>query len=92
MMSNSSDRSTGFTVIELVIVAWVLAVISAIAVPTLMLVAGQDMIIPPAHAERLYERWPGPKRWIEFPEADHESISAEPGYWRAITTFLDELT
>jgi len=64
----------------------------AIAVPTLMLVAGRDTIIPPAHAERLYERWPGPKRWIEFPGADHDSISAEPGYWRAITTFLDELT
>ena len=63
-----------------------------IAVPTLMLVAGRDTIIPPAHAERLYERWPGPKRWIEFPAADHDNISAEPGYWRAITTFLDELT
>ena len=22
---------------------------------------------PAAHAERLYERWPGPKQWIEFP-------------------------
>src|SRR6185436_12458847 len=36
MMRNSSGRSRGFTVIELVIVAGVLAVISAIAVPTLM--------------------------------------------------------
>jgi hypothetical protein len=64
----------------------------AIAVPTLMLVAGRDTIIPPAHAERLYESWAGLKRWIAFPEADHDSISAEPGYWRAITAFLDELT
>jgi len=64
----------------------------AITVPTLMLVAGRDTIIPPVHARRLYERWPGPKRWIEFPGADHDTISSEPGYWRAITTFLAELT
>ena len=64
----------------------------AITAPALMLVAGQDTIVPPAHAERLYEHWPGPKRWIEFPAADHDNISSEPGYWRAITTFLDELT
>ena len=63
----------------------------AIAVPALTLIAGRDTIIPPVHAERLYERWPGPKRWIEFPGADHDSISAEPGYWRAIAAFLDEL-
>lgn len=62
----------------------------AIAVPTLTLIAGRDTIIPPAHAKRLYERWPGPKRWIEFPGADHDSISAEPGYWRAIAAFLDD--
>ena len=69
-----------------------LARAAATTVPTLMLVAGRDTIIPPAHAERLYERWPDPKRWIEFPAADHETISDEPGYWRAITSFLDELT
>jgi len=66
--------------------------LAATTVPTLMLVAGRDMIVPPAHAERLYERWPGPKRWIEFPGANHESILDEPEYWRAITSFLHELT
>jgi uncharacterized protein len=63
----------------------------AIAAPTLMLVAGRDTIVPSAHAERLYERWPGPKRLVEFPTANHDNISDEPGYWGAITTFLDEL-
>jgi len=64
----------------------------AITVPTLILVAGRDTIVPPAHAKRLYASWRGPKRWIEFPGADHDSISDEPEYWRAITTFLRELT
>src|SRR5215831_19876578 len=62
-----------------------------IAVPALMLVGGRDAIIPPEHAKRLYERWAGPKRWIEFPLADHDSISADPGYWPAITEFLNAL-
>ena len=63
----------------------------AISAPTLMLVAGRDTIIPAAHAERLYERWPGPKRWVEFPGATHDTISDEAGYWRAIAAFLEEL-
>jgi pimeloyl-ACP methyl ester carboxylesterase len=56
-----------------------------------MLVAGRDTIIPAAHAERLYGRWPGPKRWVEFPGATHDTISDEPGYWRATAAFLEEL-
>src|SRR5262249_37557102 len=63
----------------------------AIAAPTPTLIAGRDAVIPPAHAERLRERWSGPRQWIEFPDADHDSIAVEPGYWPAITAFLDEV-
>jgi pimeloyl-ACP methyl ester carboxylesterase len=62
-----------------------------IAAPLLCIAAGQDNVIPVVHARRLFDAWGGPKRWIEFPGADHDSISAEPGYWCAITAFLDEL-
>ena len=58
-----------------------------IRVPMLCLVAGRDQIIPPVHAARLYAAWGGPKRWVEFPGADHNGIAAEPGYWRAIADF-----
>ena len=61
-----------------------------ISVPVLMLVAGRDTVVPPVHAERLYERWRAPKQWVMFPDADHESIAAEPGYGPAIRAFLNE--
>jgi fermentation-respiration switch protein FrsA (DUF1100 family) len=63
---------------------------TTISVPVLMLVAGRDTVVPPVHAERLYERWRAPKQWIMFPDADHESIAAEPGYGRAIAAFLND--
>ena len=59
-----------------------------IRAPMLCLVAGRDRVIPPAHATRLYDAWAGPKQWVEFPGADHNDISAEPGYWPAIAGFL----
>jgi len=60
----------------------------AIRTPMLCLVAGADQIVPPSHAARLYAAWSGPKRWVEFPGADHNDIAAEPGYWPAIAAFL----
>ena len=60
----------------------------AVRAPLLCLVAGRDQIIPPVHAARLHAAWAGPKRWVEFPAADHNDIAAEPGYWPAIAEFL----
>lgn len=62
-----------------------------IRAPLLCLVAGRDQVIPPAHAARLYSAWAGPKRLIEFPAADHNGVSVEPGYWPAIAQFLASL-
>ncbi|HVQ77214.1 MAG TPA: alpha/beta fold hydrolase [Candidatus Binatia bacterium] len=56
--------------------------------PLLCLAAGSDRIIPSSHSARLYAAWGGPKRWIEFPAADHDSVATEPGYWPAIAEFL----
>ena len=52
---------------------------------------GRDQIVPPVHAARLYAAWGGPKRWVEFPDADHNDIAAEPGFWPAIADFLASL-
>ena len=59
--------------------------------PMLCLVAGRDRVIPPVHAARLYDAWAGAKRWVEFPGADHNGISAERGYWPAIADFLTSI-
>jgi hypothetical protein len=63
----------------------------AIRTPMLCVAAGRDQIVPPVHAARLYAAWGGPKRWVEFPHADHNDIGAEPGFWPAIADFLASL-
>lgn len=61
-----------------------------ITAPLLAIVAGRDAIIPPAHSRRLYNAWAGPKNWVDIAAADHNDISAHPGYWQAIGGFLHE--
>ncbi len=62
----------------------------AIDAPLLCLVAGRDEIIPAAHSKRLYDAWRGPKRWLELPDAGHNSTDDAPEFWRAIRAFLDK--
>jgi len=57
--------------------------------PMLALVAGQDQVIPPRHARRLYEAWGGARQWREMAAASHDSISEDPAYWSAIAAFLE---
>lgn len=61
-----------------------------IAAPLLCIAAGQDNVIPVAHARRLYEAWGGPKRWIVIEEAGHNSTDGAPVFWRSITAFLEK--
>jgi pimeloyl-ACP methyl ester carboxylesterase len=56
--------------------------------PLLCLVAGRDDVIPPVHAERLFEAWGGPKRRLLLPEADHNTTDGNPLFWPAIREFL----
>src|SRR5262245_23236673 len=63
----------------------------AIRTPMLCLVAGRDRIVPPVHAARLYAAWGGPRRRVDFPDADHNDVASEPGFWPAIAGFLASL-
>ena len=62
-----------------------------IEAPLLVLAGGRDRLVPAASSQRLHDEWSGPKRWIFIPEADHNDIQAQPGYWPAIREFLASL-
>ena len=59
-----------------------------IAAPLLCLVAARDEVIPPAHAERLYRAWGGPKEKIVLAGAAHNDLDAAPAFWSAIRRFV----
>ena len=56
--------------------------------PLLCLIAGRDEVIPPAHAERLYQAWGGPKRKLVLAGARHNETDAAPEFWPAIRRFV----
>jgi len=65
-----------------------IALAPRLKVPMLCLVAARDEVIPPIHAERLYDAWGGPKRKLVLAGAQHNDIDAAPAFWRAIRSFL----
>jgi len=65
-----------------------LARAGAVRAPLLTIAAGRDGVIPPQRAARLHEAWAGPKRWREFPDADHNGAVAHPAFWPEIEAFL----
>ena len=58
--------------------------------PTLMLVAGDDTLIPPRHAARLAALWAGPKEVRTVAGASHGNIIDSPEYWTLIRAFLGQ--
>lgn len=56
--------------------------------PLLCLIAGRDEVIPPVHAERLFEAWGGSKRKLLLQEAGHNATDDHPFFWPAIREFL----
>ena len=56
--------------------------------PLLCLVAERDEVIPPVHAERLFDAWGGPKRKVNLQQAGHNSTDAHPLFWPSIREFL----
>jgi len=56
--------------------------------PLLCLVAGRDEVIPPAHADRLYAAWKGPKHRVFLADATHNTTDEAPEFWPAIRAFL----
>lgn len=62
--------------------------ITNIKIPFLFLSGLRDEIVPPSMMKSLYDSCPTKKAWKEFPNGDHNSTVAEPGYFDAIWTFL----
>lgn len=65
-----------------------IALAPKITAPLLCIAAGQDQVIPPEHARRLFEAWAGPKEWVLLEEAGHNSTDGMPAFWHAVTAFL----
>jgi fermentation-respiration switch protein FrsA (DUF1100 family) len=65
-----------------------IALAPGIRQPLLCLIAGRDEVIPPVHAERLFEAWGGPKRKLLLQEAGHNTSDNHPLFWPAIREFL----
>ena len=59
-----------------------------VTAPALFLVAGADTLIPPIHAQRLADVWPGPKAFETIVGATHNNILDNPMYWKLIREFL----
>jgi pimeloyl-ACP methyl ester carboxylesterase len=56
---------------------------------TLVIAAGADEVVPPAHTRRLVAAFaPGVATERDFPAASHNGISADPTYLEAIAEFL----
>lgn len=62
-----------------------------ITAPALFIAADQDVVIPPAHAQRLAAVWGGEKTVRILTGAGHNGISEHPDYYRVINEFLDKL-
>jgi len=57
------------------------ALVSALRMPTQLIVAGRDEVIDPSHARRLFEAFvPGVARLDELPQARHNDVSLHPTY------------
>jgi len=56
--------------------------------PVLMVVAGQDRIVPPAHAERLARAFPRPPEQVWLAESGHNEVHWFPAYDAALTAFF----
>jgi len=65
-----------------------IALAPQLEVPLLCLIAQRDEVIPPVHAERLYDAWRGPKRKLVLPGARHNDVDATPAFWPAIRSFV----
>ncbi len=65
-----------------------LALAPSLHAPLFMLIAEHDQVIPPAHAERLYEAWGGPKAKLVVRGAQHNTIEGHPDFWPSIDRFL----
>jgi len=65
-----------------------LDVANRLTMPTLVLRAGKDTVVLPQRTDALLSALPGEVKVVDFPEADHATVSDEPTYWPTVTSFL----
>jgi len=63
--------------------------IGAVMAPLLILHGGRDPIVPIAYGERLFALANEPKRFVRFPEGEHENLD-QFGALTAVKAFLNE--
>jgi hypothetical protein len=60
-----------------------------IRVPTLIVAAEHDQVIPVPHAQALFERFEqGTAQFVSIAKSDHNDIDQSPDYWRQLSGFL----
>jgi len=60
-----------------------------VTVPTLVITAGADDVVPPPHTRRLIDAFPaGMAVELAYPRAGHDDVSFNPGFFDAIRRFL----
>lgn len=64
--------------------------LEGVSIPTALVIAERDEIIPRGHSERLYAALTAPKRSWVLPNAGHNSWPVEPhhGWWREVMAFV----
>ena len=90
LAATASDLFPGLPVGRLIEDHWDSAAIAAdVSAPVLVVRAGRDEIVRPLRTDALVEALRDPVV-VSFPDADHNTISDDPGYWTSIAAFLDD--
>ncbi|PKH43840.1 alpha/beta hydrolase [Nocardioides alpinus] len=89
LAATAMDLFPGLPVARLIEDHWDSAAVAAsLEAPVLVVRAGRDEIVRPERTDLLVGSLSDPVV-ASFPEADHNSISDDPGYWSSIVAFLD---
>ena len=56
--------------------------------PVLIIAAERDLVVPAAHARKLFDAWAGAKQFHVLPGTGHNDIEMHPDYYRLIDEFL----
>jgi pimeloyl-ACP methyl ester carboxylesterase len=63
----------------------------SVTAEALIVVAGQDEVIPVSLSEKVHEAWAGPKTMLDIAGARHNTIGMYPDYMGGISGFLEEI-
>lgn len=89
LAATAADLFPGLPIARLIEDHWDSAAVAAeVRAPVLVVSAGRDEIVRPERTDRLVEALTDPVV-VSYPDADHNDISDDPGYWPSIVAFLD---